>query len=142
MNLFPQACLSDVEASFVDSQMPGNQVKNIGSRLQVLEQRGMHIQQVNVAADATAGKAFTAEVGGTLVDAWVVCTATNGSGTLTLRRVATALTSAIVCAVVNVPSRTALVLTTGSTIVQGEALNVISAGAADRGILYICIARN
>ena len=141
MNLFPTACLVDAEASLVDSLMPGNQAKTIGSRLQVVEQRTLHIQRVVVAADATGALAFLAEVAGEIVDAWAVCTTANASGTLTLRTATNGITSAIVCAVQHVVSRTTQVVQTYKTITQNQALNVIANGAADRGILYFAVLR-
>ena len=142
MNLYPAACLKDTEAQAVDALMPGNQNVNLGSRLQLAEQRALYIQKVTVAADATGGQAFTAEVSGELVDAWAVCTASNASGTLTARRSTNALTSAITCAVGDTASRTTQVVQARKAIVQGESLNVLANGASDRGILYLAILRS
>jgi hypothetical protein len=140
--LIPAATLTDAEAQMIEQAMPANQVKSVGSRIQLLEQRTLHVQKVTVAADATAGQNFLAEVSGELVDVEAVCTASNAGGTLTVRRSSTAISSAIVCAVVSVPSRTALVLQASKAIVQGETLNIIANGAADRGIAYIYILRS
>jgi len=142
MNQYPAAVLSDGEAFSIDQLMPGNQNAKLGSRLQMLEQKSVYIQRVPVAVDASGGLAFTAEVSGELVDAWVVCTAANASGTLGIRRSTTNLTTLMVCAVIDVLTRTALVLQSGKAIVQGEALNVKANGANDRGIVYMAILRS
>ena len=141
MNLITPLTLIDGEAQAIDALMPGNQNMKVGSRLQTLEQRGIYWQRVDVTADATGGKPVVAEVSGELVDATVICTASNASGALTLRRVSTALTTAMACVTVNVMARNALRLLAGATIVQGEALNVLAVGASDRGTMLIGILR-
>src|SRR5689334_6015620 len=134
--------LLDAEAQALDNESPGINLRRAGSRIQTLEQRTLHIQKVVVAADASAGQNFVAEVSGEIVDAWAVCTAANASGTATLRRSATAITSAIVAAVQDVLSRTTSVVQAQKAITQGETLNAKSNGAADRYILYLAILRS
>lgn len=144
MNFIPPLTLQDQEAQMVEQAMPANQAKFLGSRMQVLEQRTLHIQKIagTIAGDFhTNGFPFQAEVSGELVDAWAVCTGANASGTLTLQRVSTAMTSAIVSAVADALARTASIVQAQKAIVQGETLNVKTNGAADRGILYIAILR-
>lgn len=133
--------LQDGEALANEQGMPVNQNMRLGSRVQVLEQRTMHIQKVTVAADASAGQNVIAEVSGEIVDAWATCTAANASGTATLRRSATAITSAIVAAVQDVTSRTTSIVQAQKAQVAGETLNVKANGAADRFILYWAVLR-
>ena len=143
MNFIPAATLTDAEAAVVDALMPGNQVKQVGSRLQALEQRAPFIQKVVIDADYhTVAKSFLVEANGEIVDVWAVGTASSGSGTATLRRSTTAISSAIVCAAADVLSRTTTIVQAQNPAVQGEALNVITNGANDRGVLYIAIRRS
>jgi Ni2+-binding GTPase involved in maturation of urease and hydrogenase len=141
MNLYPAATLQDSEAAALDNLMPGHQNPKMGSRLQVCEQRSTYIQKVVVAADASGGQNFVAEVSGELVDAWAICTTSNASGTATLRRSTTAITSAIVAAVGDVLARTTSLVQASKAIVQGETLNAKANGALDRFILFIEILR-
>ena len=141
MNLISPVSLLDSEAAALDALQPGNQNTKLGSRMQVLEQKGIYWQRVEVTADATGGKAFTADVSGELVDATVICTASNASGALSLRRVSTVMTTAIACVTISVQSRNALVVQAQKAIVAGEALNILAVGASDRGIMLIGILR-
>jgi len=99
----------------------------------------VYIQKVVVAADASGGQAFTPEVSGELIDAFAVCTVANASGTMTLRRGTTAITSAIVCAVQDVLSRTTTLVQAQKNLVKGETLNMKANGASDKGLVYLVI---
>lgn len=136
------AVLTEAEAQVINGLMPGNQNARIGDRLKELQDRSVAIQRIPIAADASGGLSFIAEYSGELVDAWVVCTAANASGTLGIRRSSTALTTLMICAVIDVLTRTALVLQSGKAIVAGETLNIKANGASDRGIVYMAILRS
>jgi hypothetical protein len=143
MNLIPPATLLDNEAAALDNSQPGAQNPRLGSRFQAIEQRSLYIQKIVISAAANVtALAFLAEVSGELVDAWAVGTAASGSGTATLRRVTTALTSAIVMAVVDALAHSTSDVQAQKTIVQGETLNIVTNGAADRGIVYLAILRS
>jgi len=133
--------LSEAEALEVNNLVPGNQNARMGDRIRELQRRGVIVQQVEVDADATGGKSFTVEYSGILLDITIACRATNGSGTITLRRSTDAISSAIVCAVDDVLSRTTTIVHARKTVVAGETLNLVAFGAADRGIATLFILR-
>ena len=68
-----------------------------------------------------------------LIDILLRSKATSGSGTMTLRRVTTAISDAIVCAVDLTIGRAGTISDFGEDLVAGETLNIITAGANDRG---------
>ena len=136
------AVLTDGDAWALETASPANKNAQLGARVQELQANTLYIQRVPVTADASAGTGFAVEVSGELVDMWVVCTSSNASGTLGIRRVATALTTLVACVTVDVEARTALLLQSGKTLVAGETLNVKANGAADRGVVYLAILRS
>ena len=133
--------LVEAEAVEVNSLMPGSQNARVGDRIKELQNRGIVVQQAAVIADATGGFSFTVEYSGILLDVTVACRASNGSGTLTLRRAANAISSAIVCATDDVLSRTTTIVHAEKDVVAAETLNLIANGAADRGIATLFILR-
>ena len=134
--------LTEPEALTVNQLMPGNKNVRMGERLRELQQKSLAIQKVSVEADATGAIDFLAEYSGDIVDAWVICRAASGSGTLTLRRATTDITSAMVCAVDDALARTLSLVQAENPIVQGETLNHVANGAADRGDVYIAVLRS
>jgi len=91
-----------------------------------------------VQADATGGVTIlTAQFPLEVVDAFVVCTTANGSGTLTLRKATTAISSAITCAVQSVLARTASIAVAQYQLAVGDTLTVVANGAADRGKITV-----
>jgi hypothetical protein len=90
-----------------------------------------------VTADATSGLSITIPYNMVVVDVWVECTTANVAGTLTLRKATTAITDAMICAVDKVVVRAGTIDNAQSTILTTDSINVISNGAADRGIITI-----
>jgi hypothetical protein len=92
----------------------------------------------DVDADATGSIDITnlVPLGATILDVFVECTAASGSGTLQLREETgdAAITDAMICAVDNVVVR---VTTLSISVVGANGLEVITNGAADRGLLTI-----
>jgi hypothetical protein len=75
----------------------------------------------------------------TVIDAFVLCTATNTSGTVTVQNSAgTAITNALTCATANDVSRTTSIAAATKTITDGK-LKFKANGATDRGIVYITV---
>lgn len=142
MNLIPAAALTDGQAATIDSLMPGNLNDKVGSRLQLVEQRTLHVQRVAVTADASGGQNFIAEVSGELVDCVALCTASNASGSATLRRSTTAMTNAMAAVTVDLLARTTTIINTQKNIVQGETLNAKANGAGDRFVMFLYILRS
>lgn len=89
---------------------------------------------VTGAANSTAVE-FTAPIGFQLLDAFAVGTATSSDATFTLRTGTTGLTSAMAGAADKALGRTTSI--DRRTVKEGDKLNVITNGAADRGVVYI-----
>jgi hypothetical protein len=92
----------------------------------------------DVDADATGSIDITGLVpeGATILDVFIECTAASGSGTLQLREETgdAAITDAMICAVDNVVVR---VTTLSISVVGSNGLEIITNGAADRGLITI-----
>lgn len=130
--------LTQGQADKIDNNSPINQLYSVGERAKQHDDYDMVVLKLTVGADATGALSFTMpSFNIEIVDIVAQCTASNASGTLTLRRVTTAISSAIVCAVGDVISRSTDVVQAAKNIVASEVLNVIANGAADRGIVYI-----
>ena len=100
--------------------------------------------EVPITADATAGINFTVPVDCKILDAKVICDAANASGTLTVRSGVTAITSAMICAVLDTVVQTGIILTAQRVQAAGTVLNVISVGgttAATRGTVLLTVRR-
>lgn len=87
-----------------------------------------------ITADTTAGSNYTATRAGTIIDVRVLCTATNGGGTVSVSDgVGAATVTAVVMAVVDVATRTVDLDPAHCAIAAGGVINFITNGAADRG---------
>lgn len=103
------------------------------------EVNGLNMAVYEVEADASTPIVITGlvPIGAKIVDVMVEATATSGSGTLQLKSNAgtpAAITSAITCAVDNAVSRTTSLT---NDVVDSDGLQVVAAGANDRGIMTI-----
>jgi hypothetical protein len=106
---------------------------------------GLGFIEVPITADATAGINFTVPFDCKIVAAQVICDAANASGTLTVRNVATAITSAMICAVLDTITLATTLLTAQRAQAAGTVLNVISIGgttANTRGTVLLTVRRN
>lgn len=115
------------------NQNPFNQAGDLAGRLA----QTPVVLKYAVTADATSALSITVPYDMEIYDVVVVCTTANASGTLTLRSGTNAITDAITCAVDKAVDRAATIDDAYASITTSTSLNVISNGAADRGILYI-----
>lgn len=97
--------------------------------------------QAAIEADATSSAvAFTIPFACRIVDIIVECTAASGSGTATVRKVTTAISDAMIMAVDKVIVRAGTIDDAQSTLAAGNNVNVITNGAADRGVVtLVCV---
>lgn len=103
---------------------------------------GLVILIASIAASANA-TAVTVEVPFDIeiVDVVVQARATSGGGTATVRTGTNAITNAIAMATDTNITRAGTIDDSRSTILQGGSLNVITAGANDRGLVSILARR-
>ena len=96
------------------------------------------IAKFEITADATTPVAIDIPLGAEIVDVAVQCSASNASGTATVQvgGGGTAITSAIVCAVIDINSKTTKVVQSVK-YVGVDGIEVVTNGASDRGVVYI-----
>lgn len=95
------------------------------------------VVKVTISADATGEKAVTIPYDMEVIDVIVQCTASNGSGALTLKKNGTAVTDAIACTTDTAIARAATINDAYSTLYTTSTVTVDANGANDRGIMWI-----
>ena len=120
-----------------DNDKVSRNYETLDDRVVEDEAIGMVIQEVEITADGSSGINFTVLKSMKLMDIVLRSKATSGSGTMTLRRVTTAISDAIVCAVDLTIGRAGTLSDLGVDLVAGETLNIITAGANDRGVVRL-----
>lgn len=95
----------------------------------------------SIEADATSGLSITVPFALEVVQVIVQCRAASGSGTATLRNATTAVTDAIVMAVDKTNIEASTIDDAQSTFAAGGNMNVITNGAADRGLVTVVCRR-
>ena len=91
---------------------------------------------VTAAANSTA-KSVTIPFAMRVLFVVTECTATSGSGTLTLRKATTAISDAMECATDKKVVYSASIDDAQSTLAAGDNVNIIANGANDRGVVTI-----
>ena len=117
-----------------------NQPKTANQQINDLNQYGALVFKYDVAVDtSTAKAAFVAPFPMQILDIGVLAQATSGGGTITPRKGADAMCTAIACATDGAMTRMsagAVVANAARLILAaGDTVNVIAANAADRGIV-------
>jgi len=95
----------------------------------------------SIEADATGGLSITVPFALEVVQVIAQCRTANGSGTATLRNVTTAVTDAIVMAVDKTNIEATTIDDAQSTFAAGGNMNVVTNGAADRGLVTVVCRR-
>lgn len=91
----------------------------------------------DITADGTGGKAVTIPYAMEVLDVCTQCRAANANGTMTLKKGATAITDAMICAVDKVVTRAGTIDNAQSTLAAGDTVTVAAAQAGDRGLVTI-----
>jgi hypothetical protein len=94
---------------------------------------------VPVTADATGGINVVVPRAGTVIDVWVVASATSGGGTVTVSKAGAAITAALAMAADNALTRAAALTRANADFAANEVLRVVAGQAADRGIVYVSL---
>lgn len=94
-------------------------------------------------ANSAAMPLFTAPFRIRFLDVWNVPRTSVASSTVLIKVDGTALTNAMVCAVVNVPTRTALLVDAARDAIDGEAVTCVTAGGSTQPActLYFLVMR-
>lgn len=125
-----------------DKSGPGPDLLGLGERVGFNE--GYNLMAIDVVIDGdyhTTAKSFTVPFNCTIKDVFVRSKALSGSGTATLRRSSTAITSAMTMATDAAMARTASLVDAQLACTAGETLNVITNGANDRGVVTLLVVR-
>jgi len=118
---------------------PTNQAVSAGTELYHASKYGLYYLFCSVEADATGEKAVNVPFACEIMDVIVQARATSGSGTLTLKAGANAITDAIVCAVDTTITRAGTIDDAYSTLASGATVTVNANGANDRGYMTIVV---
>jgi len=99
----------------------------------------LRVSKTSITATAVAGIAVDIPVGAKIIDAHVVCTSSNGSGTMQVKTGATspsAITDAMDCNTEGAIDRAATI-DDAYNLVGADGVKIFSNGALDRGDVYI-----
>ena len=123
-----------------------NQPKTANQQINDLNQFGAFLIKYDVASDtSTAKAAFVAPFPMQILDITVIAQATSSGGTITPRKGTDAMCTAITCAVDGAVARFAAGATVANAarmiLTTGDTVNVIAAGAGDRGIVTFLAVR-
>lgn len=133
--------LTASEAAIIDNSTPDNEKVAFGTKIRSAEQYGLAVLSQAITADATGALSITVPFACRVIDVIVTATAASGSGTVTLRTSTTAISDAIVCAVDTTVVRAGTLDDAYTTLAAGDNLNVITNGAADRGVVDVLVVR-
>ena len=98
------------------------------------------VVETAITADATAGVVVPLPLGAKIIDMWAIATATSGSGSVTLKTGAgspATIATAIALATDQAVSRLAAGVDDTKLIVGADGIKLFTAGATDRGLVYI-----
>jgi hypothetical protein len=125
------------EAAILDKFGATNQQVAPGAKLLELSTGSMIAIDFAITADATSGLTITIPYDFDLRDVIVQCTTANALGTATLRNTTNAISDAMAMAVDATIARAGTLDDTYTAISTTDSINVITNGAADRGIITL-----
>ena len=132
--------LTQKEADQLDQSDPTRQKTEIGNEVlaqQTIDANTPRVVRFAITANATGALSITIPYDMVILDVWVECTTASGGGTATLRKSTTAITDAMVMAVDKTMVHAGTIDDAQSTILTTDSINVITNGAADRGVVTI-----
>lgn len=129
--------------SNLNNQNPADQLGQIGNKIdEALLSPIIITFPITADASGTNGLAVTIPFNCEIVDVIVQCRATNGGGTMTLRKSTTAITDAIVMATNKAMVRAGTIDTAQSVVLASDTtINVKTNGASDRGLVTLICKR-
>ena len=134
--------LSAGEARGLNNLSPGDQNVMIGDRIRDLEENALVELSYAIVADLTGGlDAIQCPFAVEILDVIVQARATSGSGTVTAQKGGNAITDAIVMAVDTTVVRAGTLDVAYSLLAEGQYINLVTNGAADRGLVTVIARR-
>lgn len=131
--------LTTTEKEILNNAGPTEQQLALGTEIYDASASGFYYLYCNVNVDATGELPVTVPFACEVMDVIVQCRAANAGGTLTLKKGATAITDAIICAVDKVITRVGTIDDAQSTLAAGDTVTVDANGASDRGFMTIVV---
>ena len=131
--------LTTTEREILNNGNPTSQQVAMGTELYDASFSGLYYLYASIKGDATGELAVTVPFACEIMDVIVQARATSGSGTLTLKAGANAITDAIVCAVDTTITRAGTINDIYSTLASGATVTVDANGANDRGYMTIVV---
>lgn len=95
--------------------------------------------EIDIAADATAGKALTVPFACDIIEAVVHCKATVANGAVAVWDASAAITDAMAMAVDNAQARSASLVKARVALKEGQVIKAKTANAGDRGKVSIYV---
>ncbi len=134
------AKLTATQADILDKMEPESQQVALGAQVKELGDNGIFGLVASITTDASVtAKTITVPFACEVIDVVVQARATSGGGTATVRKVTTAITNAIAMATDLAITRAGTIDDAQSTLAAGDNLNVITNGAADRGLVTVIV---
>lgn len=139
--------LSAIEAAKLDKSETVRQDVALGTELRTSQTAITAIEtkqafqavvySAEIVADATSGLAITIPYDMNLIDVIVQCTATSGSGTVTVKEGANSITDAIVAAVDGTNNHAGTIDKAYNNILTTDTITAVTNGANDRAIVSL-----
>jgi len=134
--------LSEGEAKIVNNLSPGDQNVALGDRIRDLEEHALVELAYEVASDLTGGlDAIRCPFDLEVLDVFAQARATSAGGTVTARKETDAISSAVVMAADMAIARTVSIDDDYSSFTEGQYINLVTNGAADRGLVTVIARR-
>ena len=133
--------MTTAQATRLDKSNPEFQRATPFARVQSQEAYGLVVLTKAITADATGEVAVDIPFAVEVIDVIVQARATVGGGTMTLKKGATAITNAIVCAVDTTITRAGTIDDAQSTLAAGDTVTIDAANAGDRALVSILCRR-
>lgn len=128
----------DNENQIAVDRMTGEAQKaGLGTEVGLLGNYSPCIITFAVTADATLGLAIPIPFAFEILDVIVQCRASNGSGSLLLKKASTAITDAIACVTDKAIARAGTIDDAQATLSTTDVLTVTANGAGDKGLVTI-----
>ena len=133
--------LTTTERDILNNSEPTAQLMQLGTELYLSNAYGISQITKNITTDATGEQAVTIPFACVVLDVIVQARASSGSGTVTLKAGATAITDAIDMVTDTAMTRAGTINDAVSTLAAGATVTVDTNGATDFGLVTIIVKR-